>query len=382
MGGCGSSHDDLPERVRIDREAFGVNGHLLRALSAGGEGDLLDAHLREIEAGGLSFVRANVDWGQFEPTPPVGGEHRFDFSGTDAWVEALARRRLRWEAIGIGASTPAWAADQSAVAAGCGGRAPPADPDLLAAMLAAVAERYGAGGTFWRDHPELPELPIRNYEVWNEPNHGAFWCPVPDPARFASFLAASSDAVRGADPRARIVLGGLAPFHATESAGPGVAAKADVPSFLEALASAEPRLTEAIDAIGVHTYGDPSLIANDLAWFRASIDRAGFEGLPMRHNEVGWPTLGGTDPVGEEERTDFMREIASRSVQSDCGIEAIAPHTWITEEADPADAEEWFGIADPRTADPYPIALAYFDEANIARAAGAIPPESVAVVCG
>ena len=36
-----------------------------------------------------------------------------------------------------------------------------------------VVGRYGVGGTFWSDHPELPELPMREWEVGNEPNLAA-----------------------------------------------------------------------------------------------------------------------------------------------------------------------------------------------------------------
>ena len=49
------------------------------------------------------------------------------------------------------------------------------------AFVRAAVERYGAGGTFWEEHPELPNLPIEDWQLWNEPNSPFFWKPAPDP---------------------------------------------------------------------------------------------------------------------------------------------------------------------------------------------------------
>ena len=386
VAGCGEDEREPPPRpvepITLSPETYGVNGHVLRALSAAGESALLERHLDEVEAGNLAFIRANVDWGQLEPRAPVGGVHAFDFAGADRWVSALAAHGIRWQAIGIGASTPSWAVSPSAAAAGCGGRAPPADPALVAEMMGAVAERYGRDGSFWEEHPELEALPVRDYEVWNEPNHGAFWCPAPDPARFADLFIAAAEAVRAVDPDANLITGGLAPFHDTVAASPGVAAKMDAAEFLTGMVEARPEMRQAASAIGVHTYGDPEGITSDLEWYRATLDGLGLGATPISLNEIGWPTSGtAAQAVAEGDRATYIAQLARTLVRSNCAVTAFAPHTWVTEEANPTDHEQWFGIAEPATGDPYPTARAYFDEVEAARRDRHVPAADVSAVC-
>ena len=67
-------------------------------------------------------------------------------------------------------------------------------------MMAALVQRYGSGGTYWPDHPDVPRLPVIDFEVWNEPNFAAFWCPRPQPARYAKLLLE----LRSGNPRGSI----------------------------------------------------------------------------------------------------------------------------------------------------------------------------------
>jgi polysaccharide biosynthesis protein PslG len=386
VAGCGkggADDDGRPVRpIAIEREAFGMNGHVLRALSAAGEEDALATQLVAIAREEITFVRASVDWVAFEPEPPLGGQHQFEYGGTDAWVRALAEQGLRWYVVGVGASTPAWAALPAAVEAGCGGRAPPAEPGHTAAMMAAIAERYGRAGTFWSENPDLLELPVRDYEVWNEPNHGAFWCPAPNPAAFAEHLMEASAQVRAVDRQARIVLGGLAPFHETISSSPGVAAKMHAGEFLAAVLAAEPGLESELSAVGVHTYGEPSLILSDLAWFRSNLDAVGLESTPMHLNEVGWTTAGAdVVPVPEGDRVGYMEEIVPAAIKSNCLISSIAPHTWVTEESDPLDPEDWFGLAEPGSGRPYPSGRAYGLSTRALTAERDVPADGVKSTC-
>ena len=83
----------------------------------------------------------------------------------------------------------------------------------------ALARRYGRGGSFWKAHPRLPYEPITDYEVWNEPNFGRLWCPKPDPGAYARLYLAARSAVQAVDPKALVLVGGLAAF-VTDDAGP------------------------------------------------------------------------------------------------------------------------------------------------------------------
>src|SRR5215208_8140813 len=145
----------------VPEDFFGVNGQMLPLLSTQQQ----ERHLAAMAAGGLQFVRHDASWVHVEPEPPdpVTGTHAYRWDELDRQVALYAGNGLRWLPT-IDYST-AWS-----------GRirgdyfSPPADPRQYAAFAAAVARRYGRGGDFWRGRPDLRQLPVTKYEVWNEEN--------------------------------------------------------------------------------------------------------------------------------------------------------------------------------------------------------------------
>lgn len=78
----------------------------------------------------------------------------------------------------------------------------------------AVARRYGPRGTLWRERPGLRKVPIRSYQVWNEPTlMGLYWCGSRRRAarRYVSMLKTVGRAIKRVDRRAEIVSAGLPP---------------------------------------------------------------------------------------------------------------------------------------------------------------------------
>ena len=67
-------------------------------------------------------------------------------------------------------------------------------------LLREAARRYGPDGYFWEDNPELPFLPIRRWEIWNEENIVTF-ADEPDPAAFAKLIRISGRALHRDRPR-------------------------------------------------------------------------------------------------------------------------------------------------------------------------------------
>ena len=121
-----------------------------------------------------------------------------------------------------------------------------------------MAARYGPGGAFWTEHPDVPALPIRAWEVWNEPNLETFWdaSPTktrPNPRRYRRILRAAHEGLRAADPRARVVLAGLAFPHKR----PNMPWK---PFLRDVLGGDSPAARERnrclFDAIAIHPYGE------------------------------------------------------------------------------------------------------------------------------
>ena len=97
--------------------------------------------------------------------------------------------------------TPGWAARRPGDLA-----APPARPGAAQAFAAALVARYGPRGTFWAEHPDLPRLPIRAWQVFNEPNHTGFWSEPPYAPTYVAALRAADRHPRrrpGRDDRAR-----------------------------------------------------------------------------------------------------------------------------------------------------------------------------------
>jgi hypothetical protein len=86
---------------------------------------------------------------------------------------------------------------------------PPSDPAPYARFVGALARRYGPGGSFWAEHPELAPLPVADWQVWNEPSLGDFWSDDPWVRDYVALMRATRSELRRADPRARLIMAGL-----------------------------------------------------------------------------------------------------------------------------------------------------------------------------
>ena len=103
-------------------------------------------------------------------------------------------------------------------------RVRPAPRQALAAwrsFLSAAVRRYGPGGTFWAEHPNLPKVPIRDWQIWNEQNADPFFRPRARPRDYARILRAADRAIHGRDRKADVILGGMAELAGSRKAIPG-----------------------------------------------------------------------------------------------------------------------------------------------------------------
>jgi hypothetical protein len=164
---------------------------------------------------GVESVRFVADWADAQPYPnfgavPQGERARFrdeggvptDYTTLDARIGAAAQRRLT--VLPVVTRSPGWAALHSASYT-----SPPRSAATYARFVAALAHRYGRGGTFWLEHPELPLRPLRYWQFWNEPNLVEHWDEQPYARRYVQLLRVARRKLLAADPHARIVLAGL-----------------------------------------------------------------------------------------------------------------------------------------------------------------------------
>jgi hypothetical protein len=346
----------LPKPSARTHDFFGVNAQGLFDLPTG----RVEAHLEAMAKGGLELVRRDASWDVAEPKPPEGGRHSYRWDRFDREVAAYARHGLRWLPI-VDYST-AWSGEIP----GDFLSAPVRVADY-AAYAGALAARYGEGGRFWREHSQLPLLPVTRFEIWNEPNAALFWHPTERAAeRYAELYLAARIAIRRAAPPARVLVGGLAL---------GNNAVLDEHDFIATMVRHRPELKRAIDAIAFHPYAPTAddVIAR-IRDFRKTLERLGLGRVSLEITEVGWTTT----ETSERERAEALRQLAEQLPRSDCNIDSFIPHTWVSEERNPDDPEDWFGIYN-RDATPKPSGSAYITAVRHARSGPRTPS---LMICG
>jgi hypothetical protein len=370
--GASTSPADAQTRV-APKDFYGVNAPYLRNFVLPESASTLEGHAR-------SMSEQNVDWARIIFGQNIDNRYpgQFNWYAPDKMVAALARNGVRAEGMLIG--TAWWTAKAEDFDA-CGWRSMPYHLDGWGEWAAASVRRFGPNGAFWNEHPELPKLPIKRWEIGNEANSKMFWCPKADPEQYAAVYSASLDAIKAVDPNAEVMVGGLAPRF-----GWTTAVDLDVPAFLKRMTAADPTLVDRIDSVGIHPYGQtPDEALYVVSQFREAMAEAGLEGTPMIANEIGWYTSGAEGPfkATEQERADNIATVASEFWRTDCGVEGLAPYSWITLQKVSESQEDWWGMTDLVTGDPLPSGLAYGEQIGVARGLGGdAPPQSTVSVCG
>jgi len=150
---------------------------------------------------GARVLRQSFYWSLIEPQ-----RGRYDFSFYDRYVATAASANL--SVLPILFDPPAFRSARPASGARRG-TYPPASYSDFAFFAAALVRRYGPAGEFWLRHPELPQLPIRSWQVWNEPNITAYWPSGPNPAEYTAMLRTVGQGIKAVDPGATVITAGL-----------------------------------------------------------------------------------------------------------------------------------------------------------------------------
>jgi polysaccharide biosynthesis protein PslG len=204
---------------------------------------------------------------------------------------------------------------------------PPLDPADYADFMRFAAARWGQYVDAW--------------EVWNEPNLRDFWSTGPNASRYAQLLRAAYPAVKGADPTAAVVFGGVA-YNDYR--------------FISAAYAAVPNLGDYYDVMATHPYPRPANAPPDRVWLESDgrIAVKAFAGYrevrkvmlahgddkPLWFTEFGWSTntVDGWG-VTESQQAAYLEQ-ALRCIEQDPYVQVAIwylhrNHAWA------ADANTW-----------------------------------------
>jgi hypothetical protein len=187
----------------VPRGFYGVNWN--RA-GTSAPGTTQGRQFRLMARSGVESVRTVFSWAAAQPR----AHGRVRFVDTDRAVALAARHGIRLLPIVI--YTPKWAARYPER-----GASPPERAADFAAYLDTLVRRYGPAGVFWKRRSDLPRRPVRQWQIWNEPQFDAYWYAVGESEQawapgYARLLRAAYDAIKRRDPRAQVVTAGLAGF--------------------------------------------------------------------------------------------------------------------------------------------------------------------------
>jgi hypothetical protein len=246
--------------------------------------------LRRQVAVGSHLLRQNFDWAAIERAPD-----RYFWRKYDNYVLAAARFRVRILAILF--NTPAWRSAAPTRNAHHG-TYPPKKADEFAAFARKVVERYGPGGYIWRVNPRITPVPIKSWQIWNEPNLNVYWASGASPAAYVKLLRAASTAIRHVDPTAEIVTAGL-----PQSRLPGV----PLLKFLTSIYNNH--AMGLFNTVAINPYArSVTELSNRIRAVRRIMNRFGDVGARIWITELGWSDHGPKSPfrVGPTKQADLI----------------------------------------------------------------------------
>lgn len=222
---------------------------------------------------GIRTIRLPLEWRHVETR-----RHHYYWGQFDALVGDAARQGLRVLPVLI--DPPRFRSRQPRRRA-LRGYYPPRRYGDLGRFAARAVQRYGTGGSFWRAHPDLRPVPIRSWQVWNEPNLPFYWRPKTSPEQYTRMLQVVAEAIIGADPEAEIVTAGL------PASTQGIPLTTYIRRMYRAGAAG------SFDALGVNAYSPTSRgVIRVLANVRRIMDAYGDRVARLWATELSWSDVG------------------------------------------------------------------------------------------
>ena len=220
---------------------------------------------------GVESLRVVFIWEAMQPERGA----QFDFSRTDEIVRLSSQRGIT--VLPVMLIAPPWARvyrDRLL--------SPPVTGPYLKYLQASI-RRYGSKGTFWRENPRVRRRPLRDWQIWNEPNIRAFWDVRKShprygyPGGYANLLRAANRTIKATDRSARTVMGGLVG-----------------PSWVELRKLYRAGARRSFDVMALHIYAQTERrVLGAVRRVRAELDAAGDTQKPIFLTETAFPASRG-----------------------------------------------------------------------------------------
>jgi Glycosyl hydrolase catalytic core len=299
--------------------------------------------LDKMVASGVESIRTVFNWEVMQPLPneasvPASQRGLFtdvngvptNFTVTDQLVALAAARRLT--VLPVVEYAPTWDSLHPGKSS-----SPPKTPGPFAKFVVALVQRYGPRGSFWAAHPNLPRVPIRMFQIWNEPDFTVYWSQQPFEAGYVRLLKATHIAVKKADRGAKIIAAGLPNFSW------------DYLAKMYKL-GAKPYF----DGVALHPYtATPQGVITIIGKARAVMNRNGDRRKPIYATEVSWPSAKGkarttfenaTSEAGQAKNVAAaVRMLAANRKR--LGIAALYHYTWVSNETPSTAGIDQFNFA-------------------------------------
>lgn len=242
--------------------------------------------LQRLGRGGVDSMRIPIFWGSVQS----GQGGVFEWSSVDSIMAMAATAGI--EVLPYLYGAPTWAVPSDPVISSHPPKFLPVRTGVQrvgwTSFVRETILRYGPRGSFWAENPSVPKRPIRTWQIWNEQNF-KYFVARPNPAEYGKLVNLSYEAVKAADPAARIVLGGMfaRPIEALIKRGPRQAYFAT--DFLMQMYKKTPQVKSKFHGVALHPYTGtykrlPSYIQDLRRVLQANHD--GHKGMWL--TELGW----------------------------------------------------------------------------------------------
>jgi hypothetical protein len=266
-----------PGRAAIgdDPSAPFVFGAVLQAPLDADEGEL-------IRGAGIQSVRLWLPWAQVEAQRGT-----YDWSETDKQMREIASAGLT--ALPFLFASPDWAVKEDGYECddgGCGAYAPVSawTREAFARFAGLAVRRYGPNGVFWANNPRVPYRPVREWQIWNEENLQSMFRPYANPSAYAEIVRLTAAEIRGEDPSAKVMLGGMFGDRSTGR-------RMSTQSYLREL-YAIPGISASFDDVAVHPYSNNTSGVLKQVQTAHRIVAKRDPGADLWVTELGWASAG------------------------------------------------------------------------------------------